>query len=176
MLPLRCWWIFEWVIHYSRTWCIADCYNGTQRRICSVSYSGGLKYSHFFSVTVTNLFLLSWGSTDLTVGYVVTIEEFWSYFRQTHHMLPNPCKLFSEILTRRYTRNLDENQPPEQRSFRFGFCNPKHLQAINQEMERQKSLIWRFTWLSPNTKRLWLRRADVCSTSTKKLRRSRQIR
>jgi len=51
-------------------------------------------------------------------------------------MLPNPYKLFSEILTRKYTRKLDENQLPEQRSLRSGFSNPDHLQVINQEMEK----------------------------------------
>ncbi|KAH7708744.1 endonuclease-reverse transcriptase [Aphelenchoides avenae] len=51
-------------------------------------------------------------------------------------------KLFTKVLTRRITDNLDREQPVEQAGFRQGYCTLDHLQTVNQiqEKAREKGL------------------------------------
>ena len=45
-------------------------------------------------------------------------------------------KIFSKIITKRVSKELDENQPPEQAGFRAGYSTIDHLQTINQILEK----------------------------------------
>ncbi|KAH7695018.1 reverse transcriptase [Aphelenchoides avenae] len=51
-------------------------------------------------------------------------------------------KLFTKVLTRRITEDLDRAQPVEQAGFRQGYCTLDHLQTVNQiqEKAREKGL------------------------------------
>lgn len=53
-------------------------------------------------------------------------------------LMSNIYKLFSKIITRRLTKHLEEEQPPEQAGFRTGFSTTDHLQALNQIIEKTK--------------------------------------
>ena len=46
-----------------------------------------------------------------------------------NNLLSNLYKLFMEIVTKRMSMILDENQPVEQAGFRSQFCKIDHLQA-----------------------------------------------
>ncbi|KAH7666357.1 hypothetical protein AAVH_43283, partial [Aphelenchoides avenae] len=50
--------------------------------------------------------------------------------------------LFTKVLTRRITEDLDREQPVEQAGFRQGYCTLDHLQTVNQiqEKAREKGL------------------------------------
>ena len=50
--------------------------------------------------------------------------------------MSNLYKLFSKVLTKRLTKILDENQPPEQAGFRAGYSTADHLQILNQILEK----------------------------------------
>ena len=52
------------------------------------------------------------------------------------NLLSNLYKLFMQIITKRMSKILDENQPVEQAGFRSQFCTIEHLQATNQLIEK----------------------------------------
>jgi hypothetical protein len=52
--------------------------------------------------------------------------------------MSNTYKLFSKIITRRITKLLDKNQPPEQARFRAGFSTIDHPQTVYQILEKSR--------------------------------------
>ena len=52
--------------------------------------------------------------------------------------MSNLYKLFSKIITKRLTKILDLNRPPEQAGFRSGYSTTDHLQKINQTIEKME--------------------------------------
>ena len=53
-------------------------------------------------------------------------------------LMSNLYKLFSQIITKRLTKILDENQPPEQAGFRSGYSTTDHIQTVNQIFEKME--------------------------------------